>query len=165
MNNEFCVLAAENAESAARNINLAQQLRAQQSEPAWYERAVDCEETAQFCTIAAMLLLTAAKGNFGGFAMSSCIAGNDDRICAYSVPDKARIEFKTGIKTFRVWCLTHEEEICSLTLDGECANWARYALERAYHAPLWLAVNGVLHMHENEGYRSFPAANIYDNGE
>ena len=165
MNNEFRVLAAENAESAARNINLAQQLRAQQSEPAWYERAVDCEETAQFCTIAAMLLSTAAKGNFGGFAMPSCIAGNDDRICAYSVPDKVRIEFKTGVKTFRVWCLTHEEDICALTLDGECANWARYALERAYHAPLWLAVNGVLHMHENVGYRSFPAANIYDNGE
>ena len=45
-NTEFLKLAAENAESAARNINRAQELRAQQSEPAWHERAVDCEETA-----------------------------------------------------------------------------------------------------------------------
>lgn len=160
-NTEFLKLAAENAESAARNINRAQELRAQQSEPAWHERAVDCEETAQFCTIAAMILSTAAEGNFGGFVMPSSIAGNDDRICSYSVLSQAQIAFETSIKTFRVWLLTHAEEISVLALSGEGANWARYALERAYHAPLWLAVNGVLHMHENVGYRRFPAANIY----
>lgn len=160
MNNEFRVLAAENAESAARNINRAQELRAQQSEPAWHERAVDCEETAQFCTIAAMILSTAAEGNFGGFVMPSSIAGNDDRICSYSVLSQAQIAFETSIKTFRVWLLTHAEEISVLALSGEGANWAKYVLERAYHAPQWLAVNGVLYIHETEGYRRFPEANI-----